>query len=465
MGKINVGRSGKWYTLNGEIVKPKDFWGIGGFKFANHIAAWATGQGEAHLDRAQRYIENEVVGLGCRRMRAPVELLLWSGPYFDLPADGDAPYNIPNLANTQAVVNLNVNTGSGFSLPPLFKRIVRMYVKLAREFDIVIEVPWIWTIKVRATKRTKHYPDPREESNGGKGISAWLEHYMASRGVGGYLELLATKGDGDGNSRVDAGPLNLLHDFCNEYATHTEDQQFSKGQLRSMCRRWRTRDAMSQKVILISQASGRGDTYDPPLQSKVGDEGFSGVCVHPPRDVQKGVDWDETGDLIRGTWLNELIDVNESQLLVTQADREYWFVKIPKWAGLGSTDMVKCERMHENFTENDIYSTLHTMRAMDAYHPETEQGVVEDTVRRITGGTGPPPPPPRVGYRQPINILYRDVLARKLRPGRSAYASEKSLAFKEAKVWKMLAEGVSITDALHAIAEEMYASEEYANKN
>lgn len=399
---IRVGRRGKFYTLNGVVVKPEDFWAIDGFKFANHIVAWATGgafgeSAQTHLDRARRYIEHMVIGLGCRRMRSAVELMFWSGPYFDLPADGPAPYNIPNVANTRALVDLHVGTGSKFSLPPLYKKVVRKYVLLARETGIVIEVPWIWTIKGKATKRTKHYPDPREVRHGGKGISAWNEHYMASRGVGGYLELLATKGDGEGDDRVDPGPLNLLHDFCNEYTVSADT--FTKGQLRSMARRFKSRDAPSQQTILISEGSGFMDEYIPPLESKVGVEGYDGPCKHPPRSEEKDSqgrkrDWDETGTAMRRAWPTELIDANESQLMLTQAQRDYWVPRIPKWAGLGSTNMPKCIRMHENFIENEIYSTLHTFLGMDTYWPETEQTVVEDAVRTLTGGGGGPPPPP-----------------------------------------------------------------------
>jgi hypothetical protein len=50
--------------------------------------------------------------------------------------------------------------------------------------------------------------------------------------------------------------------------------------------------------------------------------------------------------------------------------------------------------MHRNFVRNEIYTTFHTFRGMDAYWPETEQTPVEDVVRGITGGGVIPPPPP-----------------------------------------------------------------------
>ncbi len=81
MLKIEVGKRGKYYTLNSKIVEPKDFMGIGGFKWCNHIFAWVRGGahgegGGVHLTRAKQYIEDEVIGNGCMRMRAAVENMM-----------------------------------------------------------------------------------------------------------------------------------------------------------------------------------------------------------------------------------------------------------------------------------------------------------------------------------------------------------------------------------------------------
>ena len=377
---IEVRKQGKFYTLNGEAVKPDKFIGIDGFKFVNHVWAWVLGgahgePGGVHLDRAKRYIEREVVGNGCRRLRAPVELMFWDEPYFNLPAR-------PNVANTFDLVNLATGTGSLYHMTSGLRKVIRMYVVLARQFDIVIEVPWLWTIKGRGA------PDPRAS------VSAWNEHFIGNEveGVGRYLFQLRTEGDGEGDDRVDPGGLNLLADACNEYTVHAE--VFTQQQLQNVARRWHERDAKGE-LLLISQ-SGAADRYDPPLASLQGTNGYDGVCLHPPRDGA----WETAGSTARATWPNELIDFNESQMGWTEELRNHWVPLIPKWAGLGTTDMDRWEAMHRNFIENDIYTTFHTFRGMDAGWPESPQSVVEETIRAITGVVGPgpsPPPPPPPG--------------------------------------------------------------------
>lgn len=399
---IEVGTRGKWYTLNDKVVKPNEFYGIDAFKFVNHIWAWVKGGhggegGGVHLTRAKRYIEKEVIGNGCKRMRAPVEVMFWGPPYFDLSPNNPAPYNLPNIANETSLVNLRVGTGSGFSLTRGFQKVVRMYVNLAREFDIVIEVPWLWTIKGKADRASLNRlelgnEDPRirfKKDNVG-GVSIWNEHYLAAHGVGAYLHLLKTRGDGDGNSRCDPGPLNLIHDAANEFTVHAD--VWNSNQLASIARRFHDRDAPGE-ILLISE-SGPADTYRPALRSQTGSSGYEGPCIHPPRSPSGGLDWDKQGNISRTRWPNELIDFNESQLGLTQQQRDFWVPQIPKWAGLGSTNMTKWRRMHENFVENDIYTTFHNFRGMDAGWPETPQTVVEETIRDITGSQQPPPPPP-----------------------------------------------------------------------
>ncbi|KKK89488.1 hypothetical protein LCGC14_2732590, partial [marine sediment metagenome] len=410
MKQIEVGRKGKFYTLNGVVTKPDKFYGIDAFKWVNNIWAWVKGgaQGEGggvHLTRAKAYIEDEVLGNGCLRMRAPVELMLWGPPYFDLDPANPAPYGKPNVANTLALVNLHSGVGSAFSLTSGMKKVIRMFVNLAREYEIVIEVPWIWTIKSEARggeadRLGFDYDDPKDrdprnrfenKEKGLSGVSIWNEHFLASHGIGAYLHELRTEGDGEGISRVDPGPLNLIHDVMNEFTAHVPTiwTPGPEGQQGQVVRRMRKRDCPLEEVILLSQ-SGPADRYDPPLQSQHGNKGYSGPCLHPPR----GGAWDKTGDVMRATWPFELIDVNESQLGMTQAQRDFWVPMIPKWASLGSTDMAMWRRMHENFVEKEIYTTFHTLRGMDGYHPVTEETVVEENIRAITGGGGPTPIPP-----------------------------------------------------------------------
>ena len=105
---------------------------------------------------------------------------------------------------------------------------------------------------------------------------------------------------------------------------------------------------------------------------------------------------------------------------MTQAQRDFWVPLISKWASLGSTDMKKWTRMHENFVENEIYTTFHNFRGMDAYWPFTTATVVEEAIRSITGGGGITPPPPSVPktrYRIPIELAFAQLLERGVDPG------------------------------------------------
>ena len=462
MKMIEVGKQGKFYTLNGQVVKPDKFFGIDGFKWANHIWAWISGGahgegGGVHLTRAKKYVEEEVLGNGCQRMRAPVELMLWSTPYFNLAPTNPAPYTKTNVANTLPLVNLNVGTGSGFSLTPGMKKMIRMFVNIAREYEIVIEVPWLWTIKSeakgKAAARLGLEEDPRNrfEKDGKSGVSIWNEHFMAAHGVGAYLHQLRTVGDGEGIHRVDPGPLNLIHDVMNEFTAHVPTiwTPGPDGQQGQVVRRMRERDCPEERIVLLSQ-SGRADRYDPPLQSQHGTKGYSGPCLHPPRDGE----WAKTGNVMRGEWPNELIDVNESQLGMTQEQRDFWVAIIPKWAGLGSSDMPTWRRMHENFVANDVYTTFHNFRGMDAGWPETAETVVEETIRSITGGGGvtppPDPEPEKVLYRIPIELAYTQLLERHPDPGGLASYNE-----------RMIVHGLTEAQMRQSLLE----SDEYKNKN
>jgi hypothetical protein len=373
--KIEVRKQGRYYTLNGEIVKPDKFFAGEAFKGMNHIVAWVMGgahgePGGVHLDRFRRYLEKEIVGNGLRRCRLPIELMFWDAPYFDLPEK-------PNVANTYDLVNLATGTGSQYHMTSMMRKCLRMAVNLAREFDIIFELVLCWTVKGRGPD------DPRQN------VAAWNEHLIGNEaeGIGKYLFQLRTEGDGEGEHRVDPGGLNLLADAANEYTVHAE--VFTQAQLQNVARRWHERDAKGE-LLLISQ-SGAADRYDPPLASLQGTNGYDGVCLHPPRDGA----WESTGTIARNKWPNELIDFNESQMGWTEELRSHWVPLIPKWAGLGTTDMDRWEAMHRNFIENDVYTTFHTFRGMDSAWPESPQSAVEERIREITGVVvGPPPPPP-----------------------------------------------------------------------
>ncbi len=457
MQPIQMGIKGKHYTMNGKVVKPDDFFGIGGFKFANHIVGWIDNKGataQAHLDNARRYIEDEVLGNGCRRMRAAVELMFWNPPYFNLPKTNPAPYTIANVANTEKLVNLHVGTGSAFQLPEKFKKVIRMYVLLAREYGIIIEVPWCWTIKKvlrsnsDSARRLRLSGDPRATPH--RTIAQWNEHYIGNEanGIGAYLHLLKTKGDGEGKHEVTRGPLNLLHDAMNE--GDVTNVPWSMSQLRNIARRWHTRDAPGEPLFM--SLSGGLHKYYAPLRSEFGAEGFDAVAPHTARsDDPDWGKWDEQGTAARKRWPKELIDIDESQLGWTKEQRGDWVKLIPKWGGLVSTDIRRWTRMHANFVEEDCYTTFHTLRAMDAGWPNTAQTEIEETIRSITGGGNAPPPTRKLRYERIIQMAFQDILGRTLKPG------DAGLASYNVEMENGLSEA--------SLREGLIRSDEYARKN
>lgn len=432
MSAIEVRKQGRRYTLNGEIVTPSQFYGIGAFKWCNHIWAWIQGGahgmgGGEHLDNAKRYVEREVLGNGCRRMRAPVELTLWTGPYFDVAPNAPEPWRgWTNVANGLDLVDLRASPGSHFRLTSGMKKLIRMYVVIAREFDIVIEVPWLWTIKSQASgealNRLGLDDDPRlrwhrapEQAKGGSqhGVAVWNEHFLAAQGIGAYLRVLREEGDGEGEHRVDPGGLNVISDLMNERTAHVPEI-WNQKTLGQVAQRFRVRDTQGE-LALISQ-SGPIDSYDTPLASQHGAYGYDGVAGHFPRSGE----WAKTGTVARAKWPQELIDANEAQMGWTAEQRAAWVELIDKWEGLGSTDLETWIRMHDNFVSEDIYTTFHTLRAMDAGWPHTPQTLVEERIREFTGaggGADPPPPLQRFRYAPVIALAFHDILGREPDPG------------------------------------------------
>lgn len=446
MSMLKVGKVGKFYTLNGQIVMPKNFRMVSLFKFVNHLVAWADGGahdigGGVHLANAKRTLEREVVGLGFKCARAPVELMMWGPPYFDVGAIrvGEVEVEPPepwrgwsNVANTLSLVNLRSGTGSSFQLSAKMKKVIRMMVVLAREFDIVFEIPWVWTMKAVSGGYTNARlgfsdGDPRRRFDSNRpqqgGVGIWNEHFLGERGVGAYLHTLETDGDGTGVSRVDPGPLNLRHDFMNERTAHVGDpdpdktNEWDESQLMNLARRWKTRDAPGQ-MAEISE-SGKV-TYRAPLASVHGDRGFDTVAAHPPR----GPGWVVAPLSYREKWPNELLNFNESQMAWTKEQKELWVTLIPKWEGLGSTDLDSIQRMYENMEKADGYICAHTLRGMDGGWPNTPQTAVEEMLREFNEVSGGPPPvdpdpetwppddPSKRPYDHLVTAAYREILKR-----------------------------------------------------
>lgn len=416
----------RFYTVGGQVVKPRDFVGRDGFKFVNHIARWARGGGDVHIGRARRWIEERIVGLGLEVMRSPTELEFWGPPYFNqigVPGRPDDP-------NEQNIVNLNAGTGSHFRLSSLQKKIIRMFVRLAREYGIFIEVPWCWTIKGEGPSSQ----DPRKD------VSVWNEHYLAAQGVGAYITELRTQGDGEGAHRVDPGYIPFINEAANEAHVHAD--RWNKTQLRNIFRRWHNRDA--HEILGISMRGAGGD-YIPEMDR--GQESPDDIRVHPKRH---GEWWNTGGDLVRwyGKW-NVPIYCNESMLYITQEERAFWVPLIPKWAGLGSSDLGKYWQMIEDFLDHDIYVTIHDFEGMTT-DPRRPMGRFDEMIAERFGGSTPPPPPPDDApeFRQILNIeCYRDIMGRKpVHPEPYTYADPAGL-----EAWNQsMLDGMPLADVREA---------------
>ncbi len=428
---VRVGKLGDRFTLNGEVVPPAKLRFVSAFKLINHIVAWADGgahgiSGEAHWGNARRWVEHNVINLGLQGCRTPLELMTWGPPYFNLGAEAPEPWKgWYNVANTLDLIDLRRGTGSAFSLTGKAKKCIRMLVVLAREMDILIEVPWLWTIKGPTDGYTNDRlgldTDPRKRfssnvaTQGGVGI--WNEHYMSERGIAAYLHKLETQGDGEGRHRVDPGGLNLLHDMKNERTAHTDDRETVKAgktntwdqrQLQNVARRWHDRD-YPDSIISISES---GRSYGAPLASQHGSRGYDYATPHPPRGGDKWVNaiWP-----FRQAMPNELIFVNESQMGWTAEQRRQWVRLIPKWEGLGVTNLEAWFRMHEQHEKANGYTCFHTLRGMDGGWPDTPQTAVEEGIREFTGASSPGPPPTEPGklrYERVLRLAYEQILGR-----------------------------------------------------
>lgn len=418
---IQIWKQGNRFTLNGKVVQPREFVGRNGFKFVNHVAAWARGSvnGLDNWGNMRRYIEEAIVGLGCKWMRAPTELEFWGPPYFDHP---DYP-------NERGLWNLGTGTGSGFVIPDIQKKIIRMYVVLARKYDIVIQVPWLWTIKGEGDD------DPRRWSSLRRDVSVWNEHLIAN--VGRYLHQLKTEGDGEGEHRVDPGPLNILSSIANEYRVHADE--FTDVQISNICRRWKTRDNPGE-LLSLSQSQPKHEFW--PSTADV-----SHIELHPKRDGE----WWKTGAELHDKFGRHLVLLDESMLYITPADRAEWVPKIPKWAGLGSSDLGHYMEMHADFWDHGLYSCFHDFESMGAgWHGGYRTSDLDGAISDALGGVAPPPPPPENQMFERIIVLaYEQILGRLPDEGGLAhYNSEMKSGMSEA-----------------GMREDLLRSEEYAAKN
>lgn len=383
-----MSRSGKTLLVNERRVRPKEFFGVDAFMFCNWAYTWINGSRMPNGTKVDAWgtmraiIEEDVLAIGCKWMRAPIELEGWGPPYFDHP---DHP-------NQRGVINLLATPGSKFTLGPAVKKCLRLYTRLAREYDIIIQIPIIWTLKEYVGGKG----DPRRKlvihgkELGDEGVGVWNEHFVAN--VLRYVTKLKNEGDGEGNNQVGPGSTNLYLSAINEHHVTGQTPNWSHNQMKAICLRARERMGRSELGDLPGElfslsSSGRYDEY--PL--KVPQEA-SHVEQHPPRSGN----WDKQGPVMRDVWPTQLIICDESNMLWNAAEKKEWVAKIAKWASLGTTNVKMWQRMHEDLWANDIYSFGHTFPHMSVrWHGPTKSGErVKKAIAELTGATSQPPPAP-----------------------------------------------------------------------
>lgn len=390
--------AGRNLIVNGRRLKPKEFFGVDAFMFWNWALTWVRGSKLPNGTKIDAWgamreiIEQDVLALGAKWMRAPIEGEGWDPPYF----------NHPDYPNQRGHIQLDTVTGSRFALGPELKKLIRLYVLLAREYGIIIQIPIIWTLKEYIGGRKN---DPRldlvvmgkelEE----KGIGVWNEHFVAN--VLRYATKLRLEGDGEGNLKVDPGTTNLYFSAVNEWSV-TPAIAWTKKQMVSIIDRARQRHGNAEMGDLPGElfSLSSSEPYDQyPLDVP---NDASHVEIHPPR----GGNFAKQGAPIRDVWPQQLVIVDESNMLWSVKDKNEWVKKIAKWASLGTTDADAWARMHENFWAHDIYSEAHTFPHMSVrWHRSTDSAeMVRKTIMELTGATvqPPPPPPPPPGEKNPL---------------------------------------------------------------
>lgn len=381
---------GERLVVNGQPVEPKAFFGAEGFMFCQWAMTWIRGSrlpNGTKIDAwgvMHRILEEDVLDLGCKWFRAPIENEGWGPPYF----------NHPEFPNHQGLVDVRTGIGSS-DLPEQTKKIIRLYVILARKFDLIFQIPIVWTLKDTLGPDDPRYriTNRRGEELGERGIGVWNEHFVAD--VLRYATKLKKHGDGEGNNRVDPGNLNLYFSIANEWRTvRGGSEPWTKDQVLLILARAKERqghpefgDWPDELLSISSMLPGDDIRFDVP-----------GEVSHAEPHPQRHGTWTQQGRDLRNAWPRQLIIADESMMLWTKQDLDAWVEKIPKWRGLGTTDVDAWQRMHADFWKHGIYSQAHTFPHMSVrWHGSTNSGeVVKAAIRELTGATpgGPPPPPP-----------------------------------------------------------------------
>lgn len=388
-----MARAGSQLIVNGQPKQPSEFFGAEGFMFCQWAASWIRGSKLPSGERVDawgvmnRILEEDVKELGCSWFRVPFENEGWGPPYF----------NHPDYPNHQGLVDISTGVG-GSELPEFTKKIIRLYVILARRHGIIFNIPIIWTTKEKiggSRDPRLRLRNPRTGKPwGDKGISVWCEHFIAD--VLRYARHLEKNGDGEGNNRVDAGPLNLWFSLVNEFTVTR--YPLSRAQVLAILDRAKQRQGKPEfgdwpnELLSISQ-SGDPEEYAFKAPGEV-----SHIEPHFPRSGT----WAQNGANARHIWPTQAIVADESMMLWAKQDQDDWIPKIPKWAGLGTSDVEAWQRMHVDLWKHMIYSQGHTFPHMSIrWHGRTNSGeIVKKAIMELTGvdsggsGTPPPPPPP-----------------------------------------------------------------------
>jgi hypothetical protein len=336
-----IRKDGRHFTLNGKKTKLRM---RTSFKFMGWLMEGKEGKARRWLERVKKQ--------GFHGIRVFGETHLWGPPFFGLP-----PVNHP--------FNLNSGVGSGFKLTPKHKQVLRRFVELLQEYDLVSEY------SVLATLKGTWNQDPRVAN--GHDVVGWNSHALRTVSEE-FLKI-----------RDQLGATNCLFETFNEFDAHAVS--IPRGELHNEARRWKVRD-LPGSLIGVS----RGGRWDFDYDVGDGARQFSHCNIHSPRRAK----WFEIADdlqRVRGVVGEHPIYLNENMHYMTQAEWDEWIPKVPKWANLSTTDWVRIQQQWNYAYNADVSYCVHDFIGMQT-DPDAEWSPLEHAHAEQFGDGGPPPPPP-----------------------------------------------------------------------
>jgi hypothetical protein len=388
---MKVGTKGRRYTLDGVKQDPRKFVCRDAFKWANFIIAWAKGDGEGHLTRAEKWLEERVLNCGISMIRAPHDYTFWTKGPRRIPTPSG--YGLvkedfwATPSNHTNVVDLTQRPGGTFKLSQLERKVIKKMAKVALKHGIIIDHPWLWTIK----HYERGFGDPRKDQ---REANIWNEHYIAA--VGRYLSEL----------RDELGGLPFLNEIANEF--NTVHPELTERQIGDICARWHTRDVKGE-ILGIDQAGppvdwrGNEVPYKPKLRD--GARSPDDIRLHPARDVE--LPWWKIGMYVQQYFREYMMPVYIDEPILLMPRKAYDALPMGDgWRFLGTKSRKRYGEMVEDLWSRGFYVCIHDGGADSGsrhgggvsagWVPGFEDlpGEIDDFIKELLGIYPPPPPPP-----------------------------------------------------------------------